>query len=368
MRSSGPAVPSSPVPLLELQGVSKQFPVKQGVLGRVRRHVHAVSEVSLTIGKGETVGLVGESGSGKSTLGRLALRLAEPTGGTVRYEGEDVTHASRRGLREFRRHAQMVFQDPYSSFDPLLPLGVSVGEPLDVHLDLRRDERERRVAELMGLVGLGDVHLRRYPRELSGGQLQRMAIARALAVDPKLVVLDEPVSSLDVSTQAQVINLLEELRRRLGVAFLFISHNPALVHHTSDRIAVMYLGEIVEVGTAAAVYRAPKHPYTEALLSAVMVPDPDAQHARRRIVLAGDVPDPSDPPAGCRFHTRCQHVMDICRREVPAPFLAPDMTEVRCHLHTSGPMLAGRPVAGVGAVGPTRVTVPLAAPRPGEPG
>jgi oligopeptide transport system ATP-binding protein len=239
----------------------------------------------------------------------------------------------------------MVFQDPYSSFDPLLPLEISVAEPLDVHLSLSRADRSARVRELMAMVGLAARHLDRYPRELSGGQLQRMAIARAIAVDPKLVVLDEPVSALDVSTQAQVINLLEQLQQDLGISYLFISHNPALVRHTSDRIAVMYLGEVVELGTADAVYSAPKHPYTQALLSAVTVPDPDVQRTRTRIVLDGDIPNPADPPAGCRLHTRCPYVMDVCRLEAPAPFATPDGTEVRCHLHSRGPILAGMPVS-----------------------
>ena len=286
--------------LLEMRSVTKLFPVREGVLRRVRGHVHTVSAASVTIQPGETLGLVGESGSGKSTLGRLALRLLEPTSGDVFFEGEPIAKGS---LGRLRRHAQMVFQDPYSSFDPLLPIGTSVGEPLDVHFDLSRTERTDRLHELVSLVGMSPEHLERYPRELSGGQLQRLAMARALAVDPKLVVLDEPVSSLDVSTQAQVINLLEKLQRELGVAYLFIAHNPALVRHASDHIAVMYLGEIVEVGTAEDVYTAPKHPYTQALLSAVVVPDPEVQRNRRRIVLEGDVPNPAAPPPGCRFHS-----------------------------------------------------------------
>jgi oligopeptide/dipeptide ABC transporter ATP-binding protein len=334
--------------LLELRGVSKSFPIRHGIARRVRSHVQAVNDVSLTITEGETVGLVGESGSGKSTLGRLALRLLEPSGGSIVYRDDDVTKLPRRGLRNLRRNAQIVFQDPYASFDPLLPLEVSVGEPIDVHIRLGGADRAARVRQLMGLVGLAPRLLERYPRELSGGQLQRMAIARALAVDPKLVVLDEPVSSLDVSTQAQVINLLEDLQRQLGIAYLFISHNPALVHHTSDRIAVMYLGELVEVGSASAVFHAPKHPYTEALLSAVVIPDPDVQRTRRRIVLSGDVPNPADPPSGCRLHTRCPYVMNVCRSQVPRAFFTPDGTEVRCHLHTEGPALAGQPVSMLG--------------------
>jgi oligopeptide/dipeptide ABC transporter ATP-binding protein len=333
-------------PIVELDDVSKLFPVHRSALRRARTNVHAVTHVSLRIASGETVGLVGESGSGKSTLGRLALRLIEPTEGTVRLHGVDITTADRKAVRALRRQAQMVFQDPYSSFDPLLPVGKSVGEPLDVHLELSSQERTARLRELVEHVGLSPDHLRRYPKELSGGQLQRLAIARALAVNPGIVILDEPVSSLDVSTQAQIINLLEALQQELGVAYLFIAHNPALVHHASDRIAVMYLGEVVEIGDAAAVYERPQHPYTQALLSAVTVPDPEVQRTRRRIVLQGDIPDPTNPPAGCRFHTRCPHVMDVCRTTAPEPVTTGEGTTVRCHLHTgSPPSRNGRAVA-----------------------
>jgi oligopeptide transport system ATP-binding protein len=333
-------------PLLELRSVTKTFPVREGVLRRVKGHVHAVTDATLTLQTGETLGLVGESGSGKSTLGRLALRLIPPTSGEIFFEGEPLADKS---LSRLRRHAQMVFQDPYSSFDPLSPIGTSVAEPLDVHYSLSRAARTDRLHELVSLVGMSPEHLERYPNELSGGQLQRLAMARALAVDPKLVVLDEPVSSLDVSTQAQVINLLEKLQRELGVAYLFIAHNPALVRHASDHIAVMYLGEIVEFGTADEVYSRPLHPYTQALLSAVLVPDPEVQRSRRRIVLEGDVPNPTAPPAGCRFHTRCPYVMDVCRAEDPPAFVAPSGATVRCHLHTTGPELAGAPVASLAA-------------------
>jgi oligopeptide/dipeptide ABC transporter ATP-binding protein len=336
-------------PILSLRNVTKRFPVRTGVLQRVTAEVHAVSDVSLDIFSGETVGLVGESGSGKSTLGRLALRLLDPTEGSVHLDDQDVTAATNKGIRRLRRRAQMVFQDPYSSFDPLMVLGSSIAEPIDVHLGTTGAERKDRLVELVRQVGLTELHLERYPRELSGGQLQRMAIARALAVDPDVVVLDEPVSSLDVSTQAQVINLLEVLQRSRGVAYLFIAHNPALVRHASDRIAVMYLGEIVEIGPAAEVYERPRHPYTHALLSAVTVPDPTVQRSRRRIVLQGDVPNPSAPPSGCRFHTRCAYAMDICSQESPPAFEAEVGVTVRCHLHTTGPVLAGAPVATFGA-------------------
>lgn len=334
-----------PAVLLEVRNVSKLFPVRKGILRGVSGHVQAVTDVSIDVRPGETLGLVGESGSGKSTLGRLALRLLEPTSGSVYYEGRDVTSLRGRDLRELRRCAQVVFQDPYSAFNPLLSVGASVAEPLEVHLGLRARQRTERLHELASMVGLSPFHLDRYPRELSGGQLQRMAMARALACSPRLVVLDEPVSSLDVSTQAQVINMLERLQRELGVAYLLIAHNPALVRHASDRIAVMYLGEVVEIGAAEAVYKTPKHPYTRALLSAVTVPDPERQRSRRRIVLKGDIPNPADPPAGCRFHTRCPHVMKVCTTTAPPAFQAADGTTVRCHLHTTGPRLDGSPVA-----------------------
>jgi oligopeptide/dipeptide ABC transporter ATP-binding protein len=333
--------------VVKLDRVSKEFPVREGVLRRVRKHVHAVSDVSLTIGRGETVGLVGESGSGKSTLGRLALRLIEPTSGSVHLAGRDLTDVGRRELRSLRRNAQMVFQDPYSSFDPLLPLARSVAEPLDVHLDISSERTRERLEELVEHVGLQPDHLYRYPRELSGGQLQRLAIARALAVDPSVIVLDEPVSSLDVSTQAQVINLLEQLQAEFGVAYLLIAHNPTLVHHASDRIAVMYLGEIVEIGRATDVYHRPRHPYTQALFSAVPMPDPTLQRSRQRIVLEGDIPDPTDPPSGCRFRTRCPYAMDICSTP-PPPVQTSDGSVVRCHLVTgeSDAVPGARPAPG----------------------
>ena len=335
-------------PVLELRNIEKLFPVRGGALRRVRAHVHAVSDVTVSVRAGETLGLVGESGSGKSTLGRVALRLLEPTSGSVHFDGEDVTTVDGVRLRTMRGEAQMVFQDPYSAFNPLQTLDASVAEPLEVHRRQPRAEQADRLAELMSLVGLLASHLDRYPRELSGGQLQRMAIARALAVSPRLVVLDEPVSSLDVSTQAQVINLLERLQDRLGVAYLFIAHNPALVRHISDRIGVMYLGELVELGAAGEVYEQPKHPYTHALLSAVTVPNPEVQRVRQRIVLRGDVPNPAAPPAGCRFHTRCPFALDVCAVEKPTPYATADGTTVWCHLHTVGPELRGRPVAELG--------------------
>ncbi len=327
--------------LVEARGLVKHFPIRKGILRRIQGYARAVDGVDFEILPGQTLGLVGESGSGKSTLGRCVLRLLKIDGGVLRIAGRDLTKLSRRELRVVRRNAQMIFQDPYSSFDPRSTVGSSVMEPLRAHEKMNRGEREERAGELVTLVGLRPDHLRRYPYQFSGGQLQRLAIARALAINPQLVVCDEPVSSLDVSTQAQVINLMRELQRELGVAYLFIAHDLSVVRHVSDRIAVMYLGRLVEQGPAEVVYTSPKHPYTEALLSAVPVPDPTIQRTRKRIVLSGDMPSPVDPPAGCRFHTRCPYVMDVCRTVDPEATSTPDGTTVHCHLHTTGPVLAG---------------------------
>jgi oligopeptide transport system ATP-binding protein len=303
--------------LLELEGVTKHFPVRSPILRRTVGHVHAVDGATLSVGRGETVGLVGESGSGKSTLGRLALRLLRPDAGTIRFDGEDITAMSDGEVRPRRRSMQMVFQDPYSSLDPKATIADSVGEPLRTHLGLRGPERDARVGELLERVHLSPEHARRHPHQFSGGQLQRIALARALAVEPTFVVCDEPVSSLDVSTRAQVLDLMGELQRDLGLAYLFISHDLSVVRNVSHRIAVMYLGRIVETGAAARVTQDPQHPYSRALLSAVPIPDPVVQRRRERIILAGDMPDPTRPPAGCRFHTRCPIVMDVCRTEDP---------------------------------------------------
>lgn len=331
-----------PRPLLEVEDLRVVFSLRRGLLTKV--DLPAVDGVSLTIGDGETVGLVGESGSGKSTAGRAILRLIEPTSGTVTLDGDRVTDMSRRQLRAARRHMQMVFQDPYSSLDPAMTVGETLGEPLSIHDGLKGRERRDRVIELLEQVGMSRHHLDRYPYEFSGGQRQRIAIARAIAVNPKLVVCDEAVSALDVSTQNQVINLLEKLRGRYGLSYLFISHDLAVVRHISHRVLVLYLGRVVEEGPAERLYRAAAHPYSEALLSAVPVPNPVEQRTRRRIILSGDVPDPTDPPSGCAFHTRCPHVMDICHQVTPQPTPVDGGGTVRCHLQTSGPTLAGAPL------------------------
>ena len=344
--SASSASPSAP--LVEVRNLAKAFPLRRGLLQRARAHVRAVDGIDFSIRAGETLGLVGESGSGKTTTGRLVLRLVEPTRGAVLFDGVDVVTLNRRQLRALRRHMQLVFQDPYSSLDPRVRVVTTVGEPLEAHEGLRGRELEARVATVLEQVGLDQSFLRRSPHELSGGQRQRVAIARALAVEPALVVCDEPLSSLDVSTKSQVINLLADLQRRLSLTYLFISHDLAVVRNISDRIAVMYLGRIVEIGDAEQVWAHPAHPYTEALVSAVPIPDPRARD-RKRLVLEGDVGSSIDPPSGCRFHTRCPYVMEICREVDPPEFTTPSGTLVHCHLHTSGPRLAGRSVTTLAA-------------------
>jgi oligopeptide/dipeptide ABC transporter ATP-binding protein len=304
-------------PLLAAEHVRKYFPVRKGVIFRREvARVHAVDDVSLEIRRGETLGLVGESGCGKSTLARCLVRLHPLTDGRVIFEGRDITRLSRRQLRPVRREVQIVFQDPYASLNPRKRVGQIIAAPLRIH-GSRRGEAKERVQDLLALVGLSPEHYNRYPHEFSGGQRQRIGVARALALNPKLVVADEPVSALDVSVQAQVLNLLDDLQDELDLTYLFIAHDLGVVRHVSDRIAVMYLGKIVEVSPAEELYAAPVHPYTEALLSAVPIPDPDESERRERIVLQGDVPSPISPPSGCRFHPRCPGAIDICRTVEP---------------------------------------------------
>jgi len=301
--------------MLEIRDLRKHFPLQGGLFGRVRGQVRAVDGVSVSLAEGETLGLVGESGCGKSTLGRAILRLIEPTSGEVRYRGEDVLRLNKRALREKRREMQIIFQDPYASLNPRMQVGDIVGEALVIHKMAFGRERRERVIELLHTVGLPPEAAHRYAHEFSGGQRQRIGIARALAVLPKLIVADEPVSALDVSIQAQILNLLMDLQERFGLAYLFISHDLRVVEHVSDRVAVMYLGKIVELAPRESLYKRPLHPYTQALLSAIPLPDP--RRKKNRIILEGDVPSPVHPPPGCAFHTRCSYAQARCREEAP---------------------------------------------------
>ena len=318
-------------PLLEVRRLKKYFPVRSGPFARDGARVHAVDDVSFSVRRGETLGLVGESGSGKSTTGRCILRLIEPTSGEIRFDGADITTIGKEPMRRLRRHMQMIFQDPLSSLDPRMTVGAIVGEGIEIHgLAATRREREERVVEILETVGLNAEHLRRFPHEFSGGQRQRIGIARALAVRPRLIVADEPVSALDVSIQAQVINLLKDLQQRFSLTYLFVAHDLSVVEHVSTRVAVMYLGKIVEIAPARVLYANPRHPYTEALLAAVPVPNPSAKRART--VLEGDVPSPITPPSGCRFHTRCSLRKPECsEREQVLTEVSPDHW-VACHV------------------------------------
>ncbi len=322
-------------PLIEVREVRKHFPIGGGLFGGPRAWVRAVDGVSLAIQPGETLGLVGESGSGKSTLGRLMLRLIEPTAGEVAFEGRSLLALGARELRALRREMQIIFQDPYGSLDPRMRVESIVGEGLAIHAHGTRAQRRARVRELLELVGLPPEAARRYPHEFSGGQRQRIGIARALAVGPRFVVADEAVSALDVSIQAQILNLLQDLGRRLGLTMLFIAHDLRIVEHLSDRVAVMYLGKIVELASREAFYSNPHHPYTRALLSAVPVPDP--RQRRQRMVVGGDVPSPVEPPPGCAFHPRCPHAEDVCRRVVPPLVAGRGGHAVACHVFPAEP-------------------------------
>ena len=319
-------------PLLRVNNLVKHFPIRGGLLSRTIDRVHAVDGVSFEVEAGETLGLVGESGCGKSTTGRCILRLIEPTSGEVWFDGKNVTRLDAKSLRAICREMQIIFQDPYASLNPRMTVGAIIGEALVIHgLAKTRREFEQRVAQLLETVGLHPQHMRRYPHEFSGGQRQRIGIARALAVSPRLIVCDEPVSALDVSIQAQVINLLEDLQDTFRLTYVFIAHDLSVVEHISTRIAVMYLGRIVEIAPARELYTSPRHPYTEALLSAVPIPDPAIK--RKRVVLQGDVPNPIRPPAGCHFHPRCPHVMERCKVETPLLRKIAPGRKAACHLN-----------------------------------
>jgi peptide/nickel transport system ATP-binding protein/oligopeptide transport system ATP-binding protein len=321
--------------LLEVSDLKKHFPIYRGVFSRVSGHVYAVDGVSFSIGRGETLGLVGESGCGKSTVGRTLLKLLEPTSGSIRVGGEDITDLSGEQLLPYRRRMQMIYQDPYASLNPRMTAGEIVGEPLVVHGIGTPDERRERVAGLFERVGLRPEAIANYPHEFSGGQRQRIGIARALALNPELIVGDEPVSALDVSIQAQIINLLIDLQDEFQLSYLFVAHDLAVVEHISHRVAVMYLGRIVEMTDKRSLFEMPLHPYTEALLSAVPIPKASAR-GRKRLILTGDVPSPINPPAGCHFHTRCPYAMARCRVEVPALREVVPGHVAACHLHDGG--------------------------------
>jgi oligopeptide transport system ATP-binding protein len=320
-----------PEVILKATDLVKHYPIKGGILRRTVGHVKAVDGVSFELLKGETLGVVGESGCGKSTLGRLLMRLEEPTSGSVEFEGRDMHKQSSSDMRRMRRDIQIVFQDPYTSLNPRKTVGDIIGEPFEIHPDaVPKGGRRRAVQELLEKVGLNPEHINRFPHQFSGGQRQRIGIARGIALNPKVLICDEPVSALDVSVQAQVVNLMEKLQNELGLSYVFIAHDLSVVRHISDRVAVMYLGKIAELGEEDEVYDRPTHPYTQALLSAVPVPDPTLRGKREQIVLTGDVPSPANPPAGCRFHTRCWRAQDLCKTEVPP--LEPRPDGVGAHL------------------------------------
>ena len=336
-------------PLLDVDDLHVDFRVRRGLFGAASYTVRAVAGVSFQIERGETLGIVGESGSGKSTLGRALLKLVDATRGSIRLAGRDVGEFKGRML-DFRRDLQVIFQDPQASLNPSMVVADIVGEPLTIHFGLRGRERDARVAQLLERVGLASYHLERYPSEFSGGQRQRIAVARALALEPRLIVCDEPVSALDVSTQSQAINLLEELQESFGIAYLFIAHDLAVVQHISHRVGVMYLGRLAELGPADRVHEQPAHPYTEMLLAAAPVTDVATQRQRkaaRRRLPATELPSPINPPSGCPFHTRCTYAMDICRREMPEPTPIDGGGWAACHLQSTGPRLGGAPLGGL---------------------
>jgi oligopeptide/dipeptide ABC transporter ATP-binding protein len=333
-----PVAPGDPSePLVRVRGLVKHFPITRGIIFQRRiGAVQAVDDVSFDVQRGETLGIVGESGCGKSTTARLLVRLLDPTDGEVRFDGRDITHLKGAELKTIRREMQMIFQDPYSSLNPRKTIGSIISEPFSVHgLEKDREQRKHTVQELMETVGLNPEHYNRYPHEFSGGQRQRIGVARALALKPKLLIADEPVSALDVSIQAQVLNLLREMQDRFGITLIFIAHDLSVVRHMCDRVAVMYLGKVVEIGANEELYGSPRHPYTGALLSAVPVPDP-ARHGEPRRLLAGDVPSPANPPSACRFHTRCPKAQPLCSTEEPLLVDQPTGTRAACHFPLTG--------------------------------